>query len=123
MDELAVKGYVWELVFRTPFCVKYKEEYIQEFYAKAIFSALFRRIMMMDYFVESYIDQPELMAIPAIVEQKANIHTVPHYSARRKQKIYLKGVIGRVRFKDIPQECLPYVLAGEILARIILAFN
>ncbi len=46
-----------KMVFHTPACLKYQGRYIQEFRPEAVFQALFRRIMMLDYFAEIYLDQ------------------------------------------------------------------
>ncbi|WP_251353338.1 hypothetical protein [Hominisplanchenecus murintestinalis] len=47
------------LIFHTPLCLKFQGEYLREFRSEAIFQAAFRRVMMLDYFVEKYIEKPE----------------------------------------------------------------
>lgn len=115
-EELAIAGCANELTFHSPLCLKYQGEFIREFRAEAIFPALFRRVMIMDYFVREYIDHPDLggTELPVIVEQSAAMRTVPRFSARKGEKMYLQGIVGKMVFADIPDIYIPYLLAGEL---------
>lgn len=103
------------VIFHTPLCLKFHGEYLREFHSEAIFQAVFRRIMMLDYFVERYIDLPEISDYPDINEQIASERAVQRYSSTQDAKIRLKGIVGNVCFDYIPEELLPYLLAGELL--------
>lgn len=113
--ELSLSGYQNEMIFHTPLCLKYQGEYIQRFHTEAIFRAIFRRIMMLDYFVELYIEQPGLEAYPAITKQDSFMRMVKRYSTTKKATIRMYGLMGTVQFEDVPQGYLPYILAGELL--------
>ena len=115
MKEIEKRGCKKELVFHTPTCLKYQGKYISEFQTEAVFRSLFRRIMMLDYFVEIYMDQVVMEEYPAIVSQKSNMRVVKRYSSTQDSKVSLRGMVGEVRFEDISEEYLPYVLAGELL--------
>ncbi len=114
--ELEKQGFAGEMVFHTPLCLKYQGEYIKEFSAEAVLPALFRRIMMMDYFIREYIDQPELegQEMLELAEQYAVPRTVPRFSERKGEKMYLRGITGRMKFASIPDVYIPYLLAGEL---------
>lgn len=114
-EELYFRGYDNEIVFHTPLTLKYQGEYIQEFCTEAIFQAIFRRIMMLDYFVENYIEQPKPESYPVIVEQNTFMRTITRFSTAKNASIHLHGIVGTVRFEQIPQEYLLYILGGELL--------
>lgn len=115
MKETDRAGRKNEIVFHTPTCLKYQGRFIQEFQPEAVFRALFRRIMMLDYFVEIYIEQAVMEEYPLILSQEARMRVVRRYSSTQDSKVNLRGMTGRVRFDDISREYLPYVLAGELL--------
>lgn len=104
-----------ELFFLTPLCLKYKGQYIQEFSSEAIMSALFRRIMMLDYFVENYLEMPEITTYPAVIKQESYLYSVNRFSSTQNSKVTLRGVKGTVQFSKLPEEYLLYLLAGEVL--------
>lgn len=114
-EELKKYGCQKKIVFHTPLTLKYQGEYIQKFYTEAFFQALFRRIMMLDYFVEEYIDSPKLDWYPEIVEQSVQKCMVKRYSSTQNTKINLRGIKGYFCLDDIPEEYLDYILAGELL--------
>lgn len=115
MEELRRTGCKNEFVFHTPACLKYQGEYIQEFKSEAVFQALFRRIMMLDYFVEIYLDQLTIEEYPLMIGHKERMRVVRRYSSTQDSQVRLRGMTGNVRFEAIDEEYLPYVLAGEIL--------
>ncbi len=115
MKELEKRENKNELVFYTPVSLKYKGEYIQRLQTEAIFKALFRRVMMLDYFIEVYIEPVELESYPEIIEQNTYMRIVKRYSSTQDSRVYLRGMEGRVVFDAISEEYLPYVLAGELL--------
>lgn len=114
-NELNIKGRKNELVFHTPVSLKYCGEYIQEFQAEPVFLAIYRRIMMLDYFVEIYLDVFQMNEYPRIKRQTSILRTVQRFSTTQNRKIFLKGLVGSIVFDDISPEYLPYILAGELL--------
>lgn len=115
MEELRKRGMEGKIVFHTPLTLKYRGEFIQEFVPEAIFAALSRRIMMMDYFAGVYEDGPEFADCPIVLKQKARRKTVRRYSSTQNSRVELKGIEGYVYFEDIPEGYLPYLLAGELI--------
>lgn len=113
--ELDAKGCRKELIFHTPLTLKYQGEFIDEFRSEAVFQALFRRIMMLDYFVEIYLEQPRQISYPLIRRQESAMRTIRRYSSTQDAEISLRGIVGKILFDDIPQEYIPYILAGELL--------
>lgn len=115
LQSLTIKGCRNMVEFHTPLCLKFRGDYLTKFCSEAIFQAVFRRLMMMDYFVEKYIERPELEAYPPIFTQQAKVRTVPRYSSTQGTKIWMRGITGTIQFAQISQELLPYLLAGELL--------
>lgn len=114
-NDLQKYGYEKKIVFHTPLSLKYQGEYIQEFHTEAFFQALFRRIMMLDYFVKEYIDVPQITSYPNIIEQSVQKCLVKRYSSTQNAKISLRGIQGYFYLDDIPEEYLLYILSGELL--------
>lgn len=112
---LRESGLTNTLVFHTPLCLKYQGQYIQKFYSEPIFSALFRRIMMLDYFVENYLNMPTLSGYPVINKEKSYVYTINRFSSTHNSRVTLKGLKGSVQFEEIPEELLLYLFAGEIM--------
>lgn len=113
--ELAKKGCRNKIVFQTPLSLKFKGEYLREFHEEAFFTAVFRRIMMLDYFSEIYLDMPEMESFPRIIRQEAREKSVQRYSSTQDSKVTLKGIRGYLHLENIQEEYLAYVLAGELL--------
>lgn len=115
MYSLQKQGHRNKVVFHTPLCLKFQGEYLEGFCAEAIFKAVSRRVMMLDYFVGNYMDQPGFPSYPDVIRQKALYRVVPRYSSTHGSKILLKGITGTVCFDEIPEEMFPYLVAGELL--------
>lgn len=104
-----------KVIFHTPLCLKFRGEYLERFCSEAIFKATLRRVMMLDYFVENYMDQPEFCGYPDIICQETVHRVVPRYSSTHGSKVLLKGIVGTAYLDKIPQGILPYLAAGELL--------
>lgn len=115
LETLRRSGMEGKIVFHTPLTLKFRGEFIQEFVPEAIFAALSRRIMMMDYFVGVYEKGVEFEACPVVEGQKVRRKSVERYSSTQKNRVVLKGIVGYVHFRDIPEEYLPYLLGGEVI--------
>ena len=103
------------LIFHTPLSLKFHGEYLQKYSAEGILTALFRRIQMLDYFCEIYLDYPECKIFPEIIMQSVKKKRIYRYSSTQDSKICLTGIEGFVTLDKIPEEYLGYILAGEIL--------
>ncbi len=104
-----------EMIFLTPLCVKYQGEYLNHFCSEAVFRSLFRRIMMLDYFENLYLEQPNPTWYPRILEQRCEMKAVDRYSSTQNTKVTLRGITGTLRFEEMPMEYREYLLAGELL--------
>ena len=113
--DLEQTGFHGEMTFLTPLCVKYQGNYLNRFCSEAVFRALFRRIMMLDYFSELYLEQPEPAWYPRILEQNCGMKAVERYSSTQGTKVTLRGIMGSLRFEEMPEEYEAYLLAGELL--------
>lgn len=113
--ELEKRDLDHKLVFCTPLSLKYRGAFLKEFHAEAILAAIFRRIMMLDYFSEIYLDMPELKILPEIVCQEVWKAEVQRYSTTQNSKVILRGIKGTMYLNQIPAEYLDYILAGELL--------
>lgn len=113
--ELQRYGFQQKVVFHTPLTLKFQGEYIQEFASEPIFAALSRRILMMDYFIENYIDAVDFKPCPHILEQRAWKRNVTRYSSVKKSRVELRGIAGYFYLEDMLEEHLLYLLAGELL--------
>lgn len=103
--------------FCSPLSVKYHGENLEEFDVTALFRSLARRVYMLDLFEEMEEDDLDIrtMELPVITHQECSRETVPRYSNRKQQKIYLHGIRGRVSMEGISEELFRLLLAGEIL--------
>ncbi len=115
MVKLEKEKFHGEIIFLTPFCVKYRGEYLNRFCSEAIFQALFRRIMMLDYFEKRYLEQPALTWYPQILEQRCEMKATNRYSSTQGTKVTLRGIAGELRFEEMPEKYREYLLAGELL--------
>ena len=106
---------VYRVTFHTPLCVKYEGKYIRQFSAEAIVPAVLRRIMMLDYFTEQYIEMPQPEQLPVSTAQRSIPVEVTRYSSTQDRKITLRGITGSICLKGVSEEMLKYLLAGELL--------
>ena len=109
------KGLKNTFCFHTPLALKYQGEFIRDFQAEPIFQAALRRVMMYDYFVGQYLESPKLLEYPKISFQCVRLCDVKRYSNTKNQKMILRGITGKVVYDKLPEEVLPYLLAGELL--------
>lgn len=104
----------WWLTFTTPLSMKYQQEYMSCFYSEALVKGAARRVQMLDFYMGTEAAVPELPHYPDIVGQTAAWETVKRYSATKDMHMTLRGIVGAVSFRDMPEECLDYLIAGEL---------
>lgn len=104
-----------KLVFYTPLTLKYRGTLLREFHGEAVLAAIFRRLMMLDYFSEIYLDMPEPENTLEIADQEVWQASVQRFSTTQKAKMSLNGIRGVMYLEEIPEDCLDYILAGELL--------
>lgn len=104
-----------KIIFYTPLSLKFQGEYLRKYSAEGVFRAVFRRIMMLDYFCEIYEDCPEYEYFPNIIKQSIERKSIKRYSTTQNEKVDLRGIQGFMELDQIPEEYLDYILAGELL--------
>lgn len=110
-------GQELEIRFYTPLTQKYQGEFLKEFNAEAIVKSLQRRIYMLDAFEGSDSEafyRKELL-VPVITLQEVRPISVKRYSNRRNSSMPLNGIKGRLVIRDVSEEVLTLLLAGELL--------
>lgn len=112
-EELKKSNGEWHLDFLTPLSMKYQKEYMGRFYGEALVLGAVRRIQMLNYYLGMEAEMPELVRFPSIKRQTARLTGVKRYSGTQDTHIILRGIIGKVIFESIPEECLDYLIAGE----------
>lgn len=105
------------IVFDTPLTLKYQQEYRQEFQMEAILNAIKRRIYMLDCFegIESDICHYNNCSIPTILYQQHRLIHVYRYSARKNEKMILRGIKGYAVLSELPLDSIELLLAGELI--------
>ena len=104
----------WELTFITPLSMKYQQEYMEQLYGEALVKGAARRIQMLNYYIGTEADIPEFSAYPEIRTQSVSRETVRRYSGTQDSRMALRGISGTVIFNTMPEECLDYLIAGEL---------
>ncbi len=108
------------LVFHTPATLKYQGKFLETYDMEAIWNAILRRIYMLECFeglTFTVYDVEELkdITLPDIVEQKIRSISVQRYSSTQDRKMLLTGIKGIIQVDLIPDQILPYFIAGELI--------
>ena len=104
----------WKITFITPLSMKYQQEYMEQFYGEALVKGGARRIQMLDYYIGKDADVPEFSVYPEIRTQSVSREIVRRYSGTQDSHMTLRGISGTVIFDTMPEECLDYLIAGEL---------
>lgn len=117
MTQLKKYGLKGRLVFKTPLCLNYQNEFLQEFQMDAIINAIKRRIHMLDFFegMENDFYHGYQVSVPEIRAQEHRFVKIKRYSSRKDSHMFLKGIEGFAELTEIPMETLPLLLAGELI--------
>ncbi|MCD8109620.1 MAG: CRISPR system precrRNA processing endoribonuclease RAMP protein Cas6 [Clostridiales bacterium] len=103
------------MTFRSLFCMKFQGEYLSRFSGEALVKGAARRIQMLNFYNEQEAELHEFAEFPDIREQEARYGKVQRYSSTQNSKVWLYGIRGRVVFLSMPEDCLDYLLAGELV--------
>ena len=68
---------------------------------------------MLNYYLGMEVDMPEFAQFPVVKKQAAKLTGIKRYSGTQNTHMILRGIIGKVIFESIPEECLDYLIAGE----------
>ena len=58
---------------------------------------------------------PEFAEYPRIRQQTVSPESMKRYSGTQDSHMTLRGIIGKVSFDSMPEECLDYLIAGELI--------
>ena len=108
------------LVFHTPAALKFQGEFLEEYRTEAIWNAVLRRIYMLECLeeiTENVYTMEELKALelPGTAWQEAHHVSVRRYSSTQGRKVVLNGIKGYIQLETIPEQMLPWLLAGELI--------
>lgn len=113
-EELGFSEGRYTLVFTTPLSMRYQKKYMDQFYPEALLQGAARRIQMLNYFIGKEAKLPEFAQYPAIRSQSIKKESMKRYSSTHDARTELWGISGRIELRDVPEECIDYLIAGEI---------
>lgn len=115
-EELLQMGNSYQIQFKSPVSIKYRGEFIRTFQENALKESLLRRIYILNCFEGRTEKLPEPDAeFPLIISQDVRWKEIPRYSFRNQEKIRLKGILGTICVKDVSEEWLTLLCAGELI--------
>lgn len=108
------------IVFESPLALKYRNEFLQEFQLNAIVNAVVRRIYMLDCFegIESDIYEKYNygdIIVPEFLQQEHHPVRVCRYSARKNEKMILKGIKGQALLPELTEDVWQILIVGELI--------
>lgn len=113
-EELQSVSGDWTLIFRMPLSMKYQKEYMDQFYAEALVKGAARRVQMLDHYIGTGSGLPEFFVYPEIRKQTVRETKVKRYSRTQDSHMTLRGITGKIVFDSMPDECMDYLIAGEL---------
>lgn len=107
------------IVFKSPLTLKYQNEFLQEFQLNAIVKAVVRRIYMLDCFEGIKSDIYEKynyrdIIVPEFLQQEHYSVRVCRYSARKNEKMILKGIKGQALLPELTEDVWKILVVGEL---------
>lgn len=108
-------GGSWMVKFLTPLNMKYQQEVMRQFYGEALVKGAARRLQMLNYYTGTEAEIPEFSEYPEIIRQSVHTARVERYSATQDSHMTLRGIMGTAVFAEIPEDCLDYLIAGELI--------
>lgn len=113
-DELMSVNGKYLFTFQTPLAMKFQKEYMNEFYAEALVKGAARRIQILNYYTGHEADMPGFSQYPVIMKQTVKQERIKRYSETQKSRISLRGISGQIIMEKMPEECLEFLIAGEL---------
>ncbi len=104
----------YRMRFRSPLSMKYQNAYLDSFAAEPLVLGAVRRVQMLDAYVGKKSDSPVFEQFPVITKQRVRQEATQRYSSTQESRIRLPGIIGSVEFESMPEDCLEYLIAGEL---------
>lgn len=69
---------------------------------------------MLDYYTGTETEIPQFAEYPRITGQNMKKQYIKRYSSTQDSHMTLQGIIGSVTFDIISEQCLDYLIAGEV---------
>ena len=113
-EELGFSEGRYTLIFTTPLSMRYQKKYMDQLYPEALLQGAARRIQMLNYFIGREAKLPEFAQYPVIRSQSIKKESMKRYSSTHDARTELWGISGRIELRDVPEECIDYLIAGEI---------
>lgn len=113
-EELLGSPGAWRMTFLTPLSMKYQQEFMEQFDGDALVRAAARRVQMLDYYIGVEAETPVFSSCPRAIAQTVRKEQVRRYSGTQDSHMRLKGITGTMTFDSMPEECLEYLIAGEL---------
>ena len=113
--ELGDSQKTYRMTFIEPFSMKYQREYMKKFYGEALVKGAARRVQMLNYYIGQETNLPEFFQYPRIIDQKTKLESIKRYSSTHDSAMILRGISGYAVLQDVTEECLNYLIAGELL--------
>lgn len=114
-NELSSNEGKYTMVFTTPLSMKYQKEYMNEFNPEALVKGAARRLQRLNYYIGRAGEIPEFLKYPVILSQTVKTERWKRYSSTQNTTMPLRGITGTIVFEDIPNECMDYLIAGEVV--------
>lgn len=105
----------YDMRFVTPLSMKYQQTYMQEFYAEALVKGAARRVQMLNYYMGQETEIPVFTGYPRIKKQTVRHASVKRFSSTQDTAMVLHGIKGQMTFAEMTEECLEYLIAGELI--------
>lgn len=106
------------LKFKTPLDMKWEGQKLDDFQGQALMVGIARRLRMLSAFEGRDIGMPLLTpeTIPALTGRQIRHCSVPRYSFRKEQKVWMKGIEGEADISSaVDDNILKLLLAGELI--------
>ena len=95
--------------------MKYQQTYMQEFHAEALVKGAARRVQMLNYYMGLETEIPIFAGYPEIKKQTVRRASVKRFSSTQDTAMVLHGIKGQMTFAEMTEECLEYLIAGELI--------
>lgn len=105
----------YRISFTSPLSLKYDRRYLQRFSIEAVMHGILRRVQMLDYYIGCESIFPDLAEYPRLVSQQARPEQISRYSGTHQSQMSLQGIVGEMVIDRVPENCLTYLVAGELI--------
>ncbi|MCD7715315.1 MAG: CRISPR system precrRNA processing endoribonuclease RAMP protein Cas6 [Lachnospiraceae bacterium] len=113
-EKLSAEDGRYVLVFLSPLNMKFQGKELTDFSGEAVTKGAVRRIQMLNYYLGREMAAPRIEEYPVLGSSHAKKEDIHRYSSTQESKMQISGITGRAVMESVPDECLEYLLAGEL---------